>query len=408
MISYGIILASGTGSRYGSDLPKQFAKIAGRTVFEHTVDVFENSPFIDLLIVVVTPGYRSFAEELIRRNNYRKIIKLLDGGATRKESSGIGVSAVEEAEAKVIIHDCARPFLPPEIIGECVNALDKYDAVNVAIPSVDTIIKVDGDFIDSIPERKFLRRVQTPQCFKLSTIKKAHELSGDDDNFTDDCGMIVKYGLGKVYIVNGSAENIKITYPEDVHIADKIFAARRIEHLQQLDLTDLKGKVIVFLGDTGTRLPDLANQYGAIVCTGDGSSINSFLKQVYSENGKIDHVVLSVGNSRQRKLLDRAPADIKEDIESGCIGTINAVKAILPYWQKSPGSFLLFAADSKTAAPAVNLVGTLAEELEKTDIKINAFSGSPELSAEDAAKASLKILLSDLTGRIIDAKSFGS
>jgi 2-C-methyl-D-erythritol 4-phosphate cytidylyltransferase len=404
MISYGIILASGTGSRYGGDLPKQFVKIAGKTVFEHTVDVFENSPFIDSMIVVVTPGYRSFAEELIRRNNYRKIIKLLDGGATRKESSGIGVSAVEEAEAKVIIHDCARPFLPPEIIGECVNALDKYDAVNVAIPSVDTIIKVNGDFIDSIPERKFLRRVQTPQCFKLSTIRKAHELSGGDDNFTDDCGMIVTYGLGKVYIVNGSAENIKITYPEDVHIADKIFAARQIKHLQQLNLTTLKGKVIVFSGDTLSSLPDIANQYGARVCIGNGSSMDLFLKQVYSENGKIDYVVLSAGNSRSGKLLDRTPADLKGDID----GTINAVRAALPYWQKTPGSFLLFAADNKTAVPAVNLVGTLAEELGETGIKINAFTGSPELSTEDSARASLRILLSDLTGRIIDGKSVGS
>ena len=146
---------------------------------------------------------------MLIKNSYKKVTKLLNGGAIRKESSFIGINAVDDEEANVIIHDCARPFLSQRIIDDCVNALEKYSAVDVAIPSADTIIKVKNDIIQKIPERKFLKRGQTPQCFKLSVIKKAHELSKNDSNFTDDCGLIVKYGLGEVYVVEGEGENIK-------------------------------------------------------------------------------------------------------------------------------------------------------------------------------------------------------
>ena len=93
MRNYGIILASGTGNRYGSDVPKQFVKIAGKTVFEHTISIFEKSKYIDEIIVVVTPEYRHFGEELIVKNNFKKITKLLNGGETRKESSSIGITS---------------------------------------------------------------------------------------------------------------------------------------------------------------------------------------------------------------------------------------------------------------------------------------------------------------------------
>ena len=170
--TYAIILASGTGNRYGSDIPKQFVKIAGKTVFEHTITIFEKSKEIDEIIVVITPEYRHFGEELIVKNNFKKVSKLLNGGETRKESSSIGISSISDEEANVIIHDCARPFLSQRIIKDCVKALETYNAVDVAIPSADTIIKVKDNVISKIPERKYLRRGQTPQCFKLSTIKK--------------------------------------------------------------------------------------------------------------------------------------------------------------------------------------------------------------------------------------------
>ena len=123
--NYGIILASGTGSRYGSDVPKQFIKIGGKTILEHTIEVFENASEIDKIIIVITPEYRHVAENILLKNKYLKISNLLNGGETRKDSSFIGINSIDDEEANVIIHDCARPFLTNRIITDCVNALKK-------------------------------------------------------------------------------------------------------------------------------------------------------------------------------------------------------------------------------------------------------------------------------------------
>ena len=445
MKNYGIILASGVGNRYGSNIPKQFVKIAGKTVFEHTIEVFEKAKEIDEIIVVITPDYRHFAEELILKNCYKKITKLLNGGETRKESSSIGIGSINENEANVIIHDCARPFLSQRIIKDCVKALEKYNAVDVAIPSADTIIKVKDKVIENIPERKHLMRGQTPQCFKLSTIKKAHELSKGDSNFTDDCGLVVKYGLGDVYVVDGEGENIKITYPEDIFMADRLFQIRSAECPCEQDLTMLKDKVLVVFGGTsgiGECMVEIANEYGAKTYaastrTGcditDYESVSEYLAQVFKETGKIDYVVNSAGILRMGKLLDRDISDVRKDIEINYIGAINVAKASIPYLQKTMGGILLFTSSSytrgralystysSTKAGIVNLTQALAEELIPDKIKINvinpertatpmrfkAFGKEPEgslLSAQKAGEMSLKTLLSSLTGQVIDVR----
>ena len=337
--NYGIILASGTGNRYNSDIPKQFVKIAGKTVFEHTIDIFEKSEEINEIIIVVTPDYRHFAEDLILRNNYKKITKMLNGGETRKESSSIAINSIDDKEANVIIHDCARPFLSQKIIKDCIVALKCYNAVDVAIPSADTIIKVKDNIIENIPERSFLKRGQTPQCFKLSTIKKAHELSKNDNNFTDDCGLIVKYNLGDVYVVKGDGENIKITYPEDIFMADRLFQIKSVEtpNLQSLD--KLKDKIIVIFGGTsgiGECISNLAKKYNAKVFSASTrtgcditsfKSVTNFLKEVFNQTNQIDYVVNTAGILRMGKLLDREIKDIEKDININYLGAINVAKA---------------------------------------------------------------------------------
>ena len=227
MKNYGVILASGTGSRCKNDLPKQFIKIGQKTILEHTIDAFDQSAEIDSIIVVITPDYRALAEDILAKNNFKKITKLLNGGETRKESSYIGIRSIEDAEANVLIHDCARPFVTQEIITNCIETLKKHDAVVAAIPSTDTILEVENNVIKKVPKREHLKLAQTPQCFKLSLIKKAHELSKESQDFTDDCGLIIKYNLADVHIVEGSTENIKITYPDDIYIAERILNMRK-------------------------------------------------------------------------------------------------------------------------------------------------------------------------------------
>lgn len=220
--NYAIILASGSGTRFGSNLPKQFIEICGKTILERAIEVFELNEFIDEIIVVITPEYKNQALDIINKNAYKKITKVLNGGKERKDSSYIGVSSIVEEEANVLIHDCARPFLGQNVLNKCIQALKEHRAVDVAVCSTDTILQVKNGFVESIPERKYLMRSQTPQCFRLSIIKKAHELSFGDASFTDDCGLVLKHNLAKIFIVEGEDINIKITYPHDELLAESI------------------------------------------------------------------------------------------------------------------------------------------------------------------------------------------
>ena len=444
--NYGIILASGTGSRYGADIPKQFVKIAGKTILEHTIEIFEKSSAINEIIIVITPEYRNIAEGILLKNNYKKVTKLLNGGEIRKESSYIGISSIEDSEANVLIHDCARPFLTQKIIENCIDALKKFSAVDVAIPATDTIVETDSNnIIRNIPKRANLRRGQTPQCFKLSVIKKAHELSKNDKNFTDDCGLVVKYNLADVYIVDGDVENIKVTYPSDIFMADRLFQIRSSLYPEEENLNKLEGKVIVIFGGTsgiGESTAILAKKYGANVYTASNNTgcdirnyneIEKFLKDIYKNTKRIDYVINTAGVLRMGKLSERSIEEIHEDININYLGSINVAKASIPYLKESKGSMQLYASSSytrgrslystysSTKAGIVNLVQALAEELTSDDIRINvinpercatpmrfkAFGKEPEgslLMPEKVAEASLKTLLSDLTGQVIDVK----
>lgn len=445
MKNYSIILASGTGNRYGSELPKQFVKIAGKTILEHTVEIFEKSENIDEIIIVITPEYRFLAEDIILKNNYKKVRKLLNGGETRKDSSFIGISSIEDNEANVIIHDCARPFLTQKIIDDCVKALKKYDAIDVAVPSTDTIIEVKDDIIINVPNRSSLKRGQTPQCFKLSLIKKAHEISKGDSNFTDDCGLILKYNLSKVAVVEGDIENIKITYPSDIFMADRLFQIRSCSYPENETLENLKDKVIIIFGGTsgiGKCIAELAEKYGAIVFATSKSNgcnvtnyneVEAYFDKVYKQTGRIDYIVNSAGVLKMGKLVERKIEEIQQEIEVNYIGAINVTKAAIPYLKESKGSIQLFASSSytrgralystysSTKAGIVNLTQALADELSCDKIRINvinpertatpmrfkAFGQEPEgslLAPEKVAEASLKTLLADLTGQVIDVR----
>ncbi len=445
MKNYGIILASGTGNRYGDEIPKQFVKIAGKTILEHTVEIFEASKEIDEIIVVITPEYRSLAENILSKNNYKKVHKLLNGGKLRKDSSYIGISSIEDKEANVLIHDCARPFLTREIITDCIKALEKYEAIDVAIPATDTIIKVQDDLISDIPKRSELMCGQTPQCFRLSLIKHAHELAKNDNNFTDDCGLIIKYNLAPVYVVKGSSENIKVTYKSDIYIADRLFQLRSTTAPDNISLENLKDKVIVTFGATsgiGKCINELADKYNAktyalstrLGCDiTDYNSVEEKLSEIYKKENKIDYVINSAGTLNIGKLEERNFDDIKKDIEINYLGAINVVKSAIKYLKNSKGGILLFSSSSYTRGRAlystyssskaaiVNLAQALSEELSLDDIKINvinpertktpmrtkAFGAEPDdtlLKPEQVADISLKVLLSDLTGQVIDVR----
>ncbi len=443
---YGIILASGMGTRFNDELPKQFVKIAGKTVLEHTIDIFETSQEIDKIILVITPQYRHILEEILLKNNFKKIYKVLNGGLTRKESSFIAISSITNGDDFVIIHDCARPFLSAKIIKQCVQALMKYDAVDVAIDSADTLIKInDFNEITDIPNRSNMRRGQTPQCFKLSIIKKAHELSKNEEIFTDDCALVLKHDLCPIYVVEGESKNIKITLPEDIFLADKIFQINTINCFETYNLNLLNDKVIIVFGGhsgIGLSLINLAKKFGAKayafsrkndVDISKYSQVEKKLEEIYRIHSKIDYVIISAGILNIGKLLDKNINTIEKEISINLMGSINVCKASIPYLCKTSGGIMLFTSSSytrgralysiysSTKAAIVNLTQALAEELYCDNIRINAinpertntpmrfknFGKEPEeslLSSDKVAIVCLNALLSDYTGQIIDVR----
>ncbi len=237
-----IILAGGEGERFKSNIPKQFLKLSGKTVIERTIDIFEKHELIDEIYVVINPLYYSFMVEMLRRSAYTKVKKLLKGGGSRQESSKVGVFACNEDVDKVLIHEVIRPFVSHKIISEVVKKLDTYSAVDVAIPTTDAIIKVSMEkkIIMDIPDRKSLMRGQTPQGFKLKVIKKAHELAVKEGlvESVDDCSLVLRYNIGEIYVVNGDPSSIKLTYREDIYLAERLFQLRRLN----IDNLDVKRK----------------------------------------------------------------------------------------------------------------------------------------------------------------------
>jgi 2-C-methyl-D-erythritol 4-phosphate cytidylyltransferase len=450
--TYAVILAGGIGTRIESHLPKQLLKISGKTVLEHTIDAFEHHELIDDIILVVNPDYAAFYEDILVKSNYRKVSRILNGGSSRFMSSCIGVDAINDEDCFVLIHDAARPFINKEIISNVVRALTKYDSVDVAIPSPDTIIKIkDTTLIDNVPARKNYMLGQTPQGFQISVIKKAHELALKEKNlnFTDDCGIVNRYKLADTYVVQGDRFNIKITYPEDLYLADRIFQLRTSTGIKkELHPQGLKDKVIVVFGASrgiGKSIMDIASEYGAKTC-GFSRKLNNVdisnytiiekkLRQCWLENGRIDYVVVSAAILKMGKLNSRDIDEIRNEIDINYLGSINVVKATIEYLKKTNGSILLFTSSSytrgrqlysvysSTKAAIVNLVQALAEELRADGIRINAvcpertstpmrienFGNEPVetlLKPESVAKVALNTLISDLTGQVVDCKKY--
>lgn len=451
MKTYAIILASGSAQRFnrGETQLKQLAKVAGRTLLEHVVDLFEHSEGIDEIFVVITPGYREAAEAILKEGAYKKVSRFLEGGATRRESSLVGISAIPEAEAYVVIHDCARPLLSERIIRDCLEALQNHDAVDVAIPTADTIIRVnDRGFIEEIPERSHLMRGQTPQCFKLSLIRRAHELTASDETYTDDCGLVVRHKLAPVFVVMGERANIKVTWPEDLHLADKFFQLRSMGELPENDaaLDRLRDKVIVVFGGTsgiGEHIVRQACERGAVCIplsrrTGcdivNYAQVQASLATTAQQHGHIDAIINSTGILRIGKLAARELEDIMDELRVNYMGAIHISRAAIPYLRRTRGSLTLFTSSSYTRGRAlyaayssakagiVNLVQALAEELYEEGIRVNALNpartdtpmrhaafGEEEsttlLRPQEVAHTTLLTLVSGITGQVIDVSN---
>lgn len=233
-----VVLAGGSGQRFGGGVPKQLQKLSGRTLVEHCAAAFEQAPGVDRILVVMAPGYASRASQVLAAGGYRKLTGVIDGGPARPDSTRQAIAALSawlaqsagsaESDCNVLFHDAARPLVDQRIIADCVRALATDQAVGVAVPSSDTIVEVHDGIMTSMPRREILQRCQTPQGFRLSVIRQAYQLADADPEFatgsaTDDCGIVLRYLPGvPIRVVPGSERNIKITHPGDIHIAETL------------------------------------------------------------------------------------------------------------------------------------------------------------------------------------------
>ncbi len=221
-----VVLGGGVGQRLGAAMPKQLLTLGGQTLIERCVAAFEAAPGVDEILVVMARGYTGQVRELVA--GYQKVTAVIEGGATRPESTRAALAAIAEggeADCGVLLHDAARPLVDQKIIADCVAALETHDAAGVAVPASDTMVLTENGVMHSVPPRERLFRCQTPQCFRLPVIARAHELAAADPGFapTDDCGVVLRYLPGTaVHIVPGSERNLKVTYPHDLAVAEAL------------------------------------------------------------------------------------------------------------------------------------------------------------------------------------------
>ena len=218
-----IVLAAGQGKRMHSKIQKQFLEIQGHPVLYYSLKCFQESPLIHDIIIVTGEDMISYCKrEIVERYQLTKVSAVIAGGKERYDSVYKGLLACEECKY-VFIHDGARPFITEEILEWGLFGVQETGACVVGMPSKDTVKVADeADFVSETPDRKRVWTVQTPQIFSYDLIKKAHESIRKKDMtaITDDAMVVEQESGVHVRLVEGSYQNIKITTPEDLDVAE--------------------------------------------------------------------------------------------------------------------------------------------------------------------------------------------
>lgn len=449
-----VILAGGVGTRVGLDIPKQLIKVAGHTILGHTLAIFDAHPMVDEIIVMMARGHLDAVHAIVRDADYGKVSRVLEGAETRNGTTQRALDAIADDDTLVLFHDAVRPLVSPRIISECFDALGRYDAVDVAIPSADTIIEVDADnVIRNIPPRANLRRGQTPQGFRAGVIRKAYAVAAADPDFqaTDDCTVVLRYQPQvPIWVVDGEERNLKVTDPIDVYLADKLF------QLTSSDLppsrspdeyrTALAGKTLVVFGGSygiGADIAALANQHGAQVFSYSRSTTDTHVERrtdlraardaALAASGRIDLVVNAAAVLPRGVLVDTPEEAVYSATEINYLAPVMIAQEFFRPLRNTRGSLLYFTSSSYTRgrrgyslyssakAAVVNLTQALADEWAHDGVRVNcinpertatpmrtqAFGDEPQeslLKSTDVAQRSIDILLSSETGLIVDVR----
>jgi 2-C-methyl-D-erythritol 4-phosphate cytidylyltransferase len=225
-----IIPAAGRGSRMKKEINKQFLKLKDKPVLAHTLEVFESCPFVQDIVLVASSGEEDYCHYLINQYRFSKISRITLGGKDRFHSVFNGLEEVSTQCEIVAVHDGARPLLLPsdlELILKAVMMNDGYAGAILAVPVKDTIKEADqGKIVQGTLDRSKLWIAQTPQVFPKKILQAAYKKAWEE-NFvgTDDASLVEHYGM-KIKIIPGNYDNIKITTPEDLDLAELILERR--------------------------------------------------------------------------------------------------------------------------------------------------------------------------------------
>ncbi|HCD7886697.1 TPA: bifunctional cytidylyltransferase/SDR family oxidoreductase, partial [Escherichia coli] len=411
MKNIAVILSGGMGSRFGGTLPKQFTKLAGKAVIEYTVEAFEKSLNIDEIIIVSHPSYVDLIWKFVKKNQWEKVTKVFNGGKERFDSTYSALQGLEgeDNNSNILLHDAVRPLINESIINNCIDALRNFEAVDVVIPSADTLVEVyDDGCISNIPNRAIMRRGQTPQAFKLGTLKQAYQraINAQRFSFTCDCGVVRSMVPGvRVATVVGAESNMKVTHPIDLFIAEKLLQeANKISFNTGDNLDYIKDKnIIIFGGNSGIGLEikkaaillganvEIASRSFNNVDIVDIECVKNYLAQMEKKLGCIDYIINTAGVLIKKPIDMLTNEEVHTLININFIGAVNIAMASKQYLKKSSGMLLNFTSSSYTRgrsyyalyssskAAIVNFTQAIAEEWSSENIKVNCIN--PERTA---------------------------
>ncbi len=447
---HALVLAGGSGDRFGAEMPKQFVRLAGEPIMLRSIRAIAAAG-IDRMIVVTHPSWLGEAQALVDEAHVAIPVEVVPGGMTRNESTRNGLAALEaDDDDIVVVHDAVRPLVPTEVVLRSIEPIlsGRADATDTVIPSADTLVVVEDDVVVEIPDRSRYRRGQTPQAFRKSVLARAYEAAAaaGDLSATDDCSLVLRHVPGaRILAVAGDEVNLKITTRTDMVLADRMIQMRTLAPAEPLPTRSLEGARMYVVGGTngiGRAIAEQARAAGASVLvdgrsTGldvrDYDTVARFVGGAADRLGGLDHVVCTAGVLKIGRAVDLDPAELAEVIDVNVSGTLHVARAAHPALKASAGSLTLFASSSFTLgrpnyvaysaskAALVNLAQGLAEEWAADRIRVNAVSPertdtpmrraafpdeSPRglLAADEVAAATLRLLCSDLTGQVLDVR----
>lgn len=231
-----LIFAGGAGRRMNSrSKPKQFLKLYGKEIIIHTLENFQNHPEIDNIVVVCIKNWIPYLQKLLAQYGMDKVRLIVAGGKTGQESIYNGLCALSDfapEDSIVLVHDGVRPFVTDTLISDCIKCVKKHGSAITVTPAIETIAELDGDKISSIKDRSRCYHAKAPQCFYLGQLLAAHEKAIADGNTNMiDSAYLMKFYGHELYVVQGSADNIKITTPADFYTFRALYDVRENQQI---------------------------------------------------------------------------------------------------------------------------------------------------------------------------------